>query len=379
MRLVDSKDKTDSREESKSPEAEESGYVELLGREFRTVEKGIDPNEVIEFLKGTTVSSEDVFHRLEQFSALQSAAKTMEESISQARRLAEYARKQAESEAHQKKAQAAEEAGRQAMLMIDRAKENCISSIDSTHDILLAAIEEALEKAKGTVSHSLTKIGEAIEKAAEERLGKWQTGVAQYSEQPLSPKAETIDAVLSGELQEDMELEKAVPDLINLHGSPTGLNKSDGLPAGTPEADSTAGETSGLEDSSKSEGDKGPDVPDSTSADVVEASEGLYSGSVAIIMPRNVKDTWMQQFRDRLSKAPGVKIQGETERDKERIEVMLSLEKPTKLLSLLQDLPNVRKVMEAWNTGSPPEGWGPGRVNRASRKSEEVALILQFA
>ncbi len=349
--------------------------MELLGREFRTVEKGIDPNEVIEFLKGTTGSSEDVFRRLEQFSALQSAAKTMEESISQARRLAEYARKQAESEARQKKAQAAEEAGRQAMLMIDRAKENCISSIDSTHDILLAAIQEALEKAKGTVSDSLTKIGEAIEKAAEERLSKWQTGIAQSSEQA----ADTVDAVLSDEQQEDIELEKAVPDLISLHGSPTGLNKSDSLPAGTPEADSNAGETSGLEDSSKSEENKGPDVPDSASTDMVEASEGLYSGSVAIIIPRNVKSTWMQQFRDRLSKAPGVKIQGETERDKERIEVVLSLEKPTELLPLLQDLPNVRKVMEAWDTGSPPEGWGPGRVNRASRKSEEVALILQFA
>ena len=87
----------------------------------------------------------------------------------------------------------------------------------------------------------------------------------------------------------------------------------------------------------------------------------------------------MQQFRSRLSQAPGVQIQGETEHDKDRLEVMLSLEKPTDLLPLLQDLPNVRKVMEAWNTGTPPEGWGPGRANRASRKSEEVALILQFA
>jgi hypothetical protein len=378
MSLVASRDKTDSQEESKSPEAKESSYMELLGREFRTVEKGLDPNEVIEFLKTATGSSEDAFRRLEQFSSLQAAAKTMEESISQARRLAEYARKQAEAEAQQKKTQAAEEAGRQAMLMIDRAKENCISSIDSTHSILLAAIQEALEQAKGTVSNNLTQIGEAIEKAAEERLGKWQTGAAQSSEHPLSPKTETIDAVPDGELQEDIELEKAVPDLINLHGSSTGLKKSDSLPTRTPEADSTADETSELEDSSKSEGDKAPVVPDSASSDMVEATEGLYSGSVAIIIPRSVKDTWMQQFRNCLSRAPGVKIQGETERDKERIEVMLSLERPTELLSLLQDLPNVRKVMEAWNTGAPPEGWGPGRVNRVSRKSEEVALILQF-
>ena len=75
MSLVDSRHQTGS-QELESPEAKESSGVELLGREFRTVEKGLDPNEVIEFLKVTTGSSEDAFRRLEQFSALQAAAKT---------------------------------------------------------------------------------------------------------------------------------------------------------------------------------------------------------------------------------------------------------------------------------------------------------------
>ena len=379
MSIVDSRGKSDSHAESNSAGATEQSYVELLGREFRTVEKGLDPDEVIEFLKTAVGSSEDAFQRLEQFSALQAAAKTMEESISQARRLAEYARKQADSESRQKKNQAAEEAGQQAALMINRTKESCISSIDSTHAILLAAIQEALENAKGTVSYNLTQLGETIQKAAAERLDKWQTGVEQSTEQPLSPKVETTDADISGEQQEDIEIEKAVPDLINLHGSSPGLAEGDSLPAQTPELDSVTDEQSGVEDSSKSEGDTDPDAPDLASSDMVEATEGLYSGNVAIVIPRNVKDTWMQQFRSHLSRVPGVQIQEETERDKERIEVMLSLEKPTELLHLLQDLPNVRKVMEAWNTGTPPEGWGPGRTSRVSRKSEEVALILQFA
>jgi len=377
MSLIDSRDKTDS-QESKSLGAKENSFVELLGREFRTVEKGFDPNEVIEFLKIATGSSEDAFTRLEQFSSLQAAAKTMEESISQARRLAEYARKQAESEARQKKTQAAEEAGRQARSMIDRVKENCISSIDSSHSILLAAIQEALADAKGTVSINLTQIGESIEKAAEECLAKWQTDTAQSAQPPVSPKVETVEADTPDERQEDIDIEKAVPNLVSLHGSSSDSTKSDGSPVQTPEVDSTADEQSGLEDSPKSEEDKTPDTPDSTSNDMIEASEGVYCGSVAVIIPRSVKDTWMQQFRNHLSRTPGIKIQEEMERDKERIKVMLSLEKPTELLPLLQDLPNVRKVMEAWDSGSPPEGWGPGRVNRASKKSEEVALILQF-
>lgn len=376
MSLVDSKDKTDSQGESKSSLVKEGGNVEFLGREFRTVDKGLDPGEVVEFLKGVSGSSEDVFQRLEQFSALQSAAKTMEESIAQARRLAEYARKQAESEAKQRKNQAAEEAGRQAMLMIDRVKESCLSSIDGTHDILLAAIRESLEDAKETVSSNLTQISESIEKAVKERLDKWQADVTTSAEHL---QVETGEAVLSGKQQEDMELEKAVPDLINIQGASTGLDKKDDSSVQTPEAGITTDEMTGTEDSAESEEDEVVDVPDSAGTDMVEATEGLYSGSVTVIIPRGVQDTWMQQFRNRLSRTAGVKIQGEAERDKERIEVALSLDKPIELLPLLQDLPNVRKVMEAWNTGTPPEGWGPGRVNRASRKSEEVALILQFA
>jgi hypothetical protein len=338
--------------------------VELFGQEFQTVQKGLDPDEVVEFLKVVTGSSEDAFRRLEQFSALQTATKTVEESISQARRLADYAKKQAESEARQKKTQVVKEAGQQAVLMIDGVKENCISSIDSAHTALLTAIQEALENARGAVSTKLTQLSETIQEAAKERLEKWQTDA---------------DKNPSGKLQTDIGLEEAVPDLISLHGGLAGLAKGDNLPAKVPEVGSVDDGPSGTEDGSKSKEDKALVVPDLVNSDVVEATEGLYSGTVSVIIPRGVRDTWMHQFRSHLSRAPGIQIQGETERDKERIEVVLSLEKPTELVSLLQDLPNVRKVMEAWNTGSPPEGWGPGRVSRGPRKPEEVALILQFA
>jgi len=354
--------------------------VKLLGREFHTVEKGIDPADVVEFLKAATGSSEDAFQRLEQFSALQAAAKTMEESISQARRLADYAKKQAELEARQKRTQAAEEAGRQAVLMIDRVRESGISSIDSTHEILVAAIQEALQSAREAVADNLTQIGEAVETAAEERLDKWQTGAARSTEQPLRPEVETADTGLSDESRKETDIEKAVPDLISLHGISTGLRKSDGAPAPKAEADDeTASELSRTADRPKSEKYEAATVPNSTDTDMVEANECLYSGDVAIIIPRSVKDTWMQLFRSHLSRAPGVKIQGETERDKDRIEVMLSLEKPTDLLPLLQNLPNVRKVMEAWNNGGSSEVRDSGRVTKVSGNQEEVALILQFA
>ena len=325
MSIVDSRNKSDSLAELESSEATERSYVELLGREIRIVEKGLDPDEVVAFLQTTIGSSEDVFQRLEQFSALQAAAKTMEESIKQARRLAEYAKKQAETEAQQKKAQTTEEAERQATVIIDQARESCVSFVDSTHVALLEAIKEALGQARETVSRNLTRIHKDIEDAAKSHLAQWVTDVRQSKEQPAGVTPGPTDASPDGEVAEEMDAEGG-------------------------EASKTA-------------------APGLMKGELVEAADGLYSGSVRVIIPRSVKETWMQQFLDRISQAPGVKIQGESERDEERIEVTLSLEKPVELLPLLQELPNVRKVMEAWNSGGPSEERGSG----------EVALILQFA
>jgi len=379
MSIVDSKNKSDSLAGLKSAEVTERSYLELLGKEFSIVEKGLDPDEIAAFLQTTIGSSEDAFQRLEQFSALQAAAKTMEESIKQAKRLAEYAKRQAETEAQQKKAQATEEAERQATVIIDQARESCISFVDSTHVALLEAIKEALGQARETVSRNLTRIHNDIENVARSHLAQWGTGVQQPKKQPSGATSEPADASPHDELAEEKELEKVVPDLIGLYGSSTGLHESKHLPGDAPVVDSKGGEGAGLEKDEESEEVSNAEAPELLEGELVEAADGLYRGSVRVIIPRGTKETWMQQFLDRMSQTPGIKIQGESERDEERIEVTLSLEKPFELLPLLQELPNVRKVMEAWNATGSPEERGSGKVHQVSKDSGEVALILQFA
>jgi len=342
--------------------------VELLGREFRVVEQGLDPEEVMAFLQATAGSSYDAFKRLEQFSALQAAAKTMGDSIAQARRLAEYAKKQAETEAQQKKAQAAEEAQRQATAIIGQARESCISFVDSTHTALLEAIKEALGQARETVSHSLASIHQGIEEAAGPHLAQQrEADVEQATEQSSGSKEGSADVNPDDEVTEEEELKKAVPDLLRLSGDSTGPGRSEPLPDETPVVDSESGGTSSTEALGLADGE------------LVEATDAPYSGSIRVIIPRGTKETWMQQFQDRMSRIPGVRIQGESERDNERIEVTLSLEKPVEILPLLQELPNVRKVMEAWNSNGSPEERGAGQAHQVSKDSGEVALILQFA
>ena len=94
---------TNSTNESESQEVAERSHVELFGREFRIVEKGLDPEEVIDYLENATGASDAAFKQLEQFSAIQAVAKTIDESVAQAKRLAEHARAQAEAEAQQAK------------------------------------------------------------------------------------------------------------------------------------------------------------------------------------------------------------------------------------------------------------------------------------
>ena len=84
MGILGSKEKANSPPSEESPKEARRKYVKLLGREFSIVEDGLDPKEVLAFLEASAGSSEAAFKHLEQFSAFQSVARTMEESIREA-------------------------------------------------------------------------------------------------------------------------------------------------------------------------------------------------------------------------------------------------------------------------------------------------------
>ena len=109
MGILGSKDKANTSPAEESPKELRRKHIELLGREFRIVKDGLDPKEVMEFLEASAGSSEAAFKHLEQFSAVQSVARTMEESISEARQFTEQAKAKAKIEADRERAKATAE------------------------------------------------------------------------------------------------------------------------------------------------------------------------------------------------------------------------------------------------------------------------------
>ena len=179
---------TNSRNEAEPQEVAERSHVELFGREFRIVENGLDPQEVADYLENATGASDAAFKQLEQFSAIQAVAKTIDESVAQAKRLAEHARAQAEAEAQQGKAQAIEDARRQAAEIIEQVKKTCRTSINATHSVILEAIKDSFGKAKETTSSVLAKMEEDVQAEVAAYLSRSRPDVQQSEAQVPPPR-----------------------------------------------------------------------------------------------------------------------------------------------------------------------------------------------
>ena len=163
-----------------------SNYRELLGRRFRIVENGLDPDEVTEYLMKEIGSSDSTFQHLEQFSALEQATKTIDDAIQQARELAEHAKVQAKAEVAQQRAQAIKEAKMEAAEIIEQARKGCTSLIDSTSDILVKTLDGVLEKAKNQIEANLPRLRENFENTVETKLSHTDMDSTESTEQAAS-------------------------------------------------------------------------------------------------------------------------------------------------------------------------------------------------
>ncbi|HEY31528.1 MAG TPA: hypothetical protein G4O10_00290 [Dehalococcoidia bacterium] len=139
-------------------------HKELPGNEFVTVEKELDPKQVTEHLMKDAGANDSVFNKLEQFSALQKAASTIDEAIRQAKELAESAKARATEEAERRQAQAIEDGKEITAKIINEAGKNVIAYFDDVTSIVVGVIDEALKKAKDQVNSSRAKMREQIEK-----------------------------------------------------------------------------------------------------------------------------------------------------------------------------------------------------------------------
>jgi len=166
-------------------------YKELLGKKFQIVQNGLDPNEVTEYLMKEVGSSESVFQQLEQFSALQTAAKTIDDAIKQAKELAEHAKVKAKAEAEQRKAQAVDEGKQIAAKIINEAGTSVLAYFDSASSIMMDTMNEAFKKVKEQVSVNRSNAREKIEKAVEEGINQVIKELEQTDKEPSNSQSES--------------------------------------------------------------------------------------------------------------------------------------------------------------------------------------------
>ena len=172
-------------------------YKEMLGEKFHIVQNGLDPDEVTAYLEREVGSSASVFEKLEQFAALQSAAKTIDDAIKQAKELAEHAKAKATEEAESRKAQAIEDGKEIAAKIINEAGKSVLTYFDNVSSILMQTMDEAFKKAKDQVAGSRTKTREQIEKGVWAEIDRIVKDVARNpGESSISkPKAADTDPV----------------------------------------------------------------------------------------------------------------------------------------------------------------------------------------
>ena len=231
MGILGSKEKANKSPAEESPKEVQRKHIELLGQEFNVVKDGLDPKEVQEFLEASAGSSEDAFKHLEQFSAFQSVARTMDESIREAKQLAEQAKAKAKVEADREKEKAIVEIQQQSTAILDETMRSCIASVEGIHSVILDAVArteeiqyEAFKKIREMVATNIAEIQQKIQAIVNGEYQNVEPDTGENEDTPELP-AEP-DTIVFNTTEDEETDEEPVFDLANLQESLTNLELS---------------------------------------------------------------------------------------------------------------------------------------------------------
>ncbi len=375
MGILGSKDKENTSTTEESPKEVRRKQIELLGKEFRVVKDGLDPQEVADFLETSVGSSEAAFKHLEQFSAFQSVAKTMEESIREAKYLADQAKAKARLEADRERAKVVAEVQQQSSAILDETMKSCITSVEGIHSVILDAIarteeiqQEAFQKAREMVATNLADIRQNIQAIVDGQYDRAESDEEADEDSPELPmKSEDALAFNEPDDYGDDEIDEGpVFDMGNLQESLMSLElslsnlnerKSALGPARETQVDvleideneEDENEVDEAEEEDEREIEEQPvnvEDRDNSPQDTVRQ----YCGEVTVQIVGGAEESWMQELRKQMLDLPGARIRAESGVDERTTMVSLSLGEPIQLFPVLLSLPKVNRVV-------------PGRLN----------------
>ncbi len=309
---------------------------ELLGREFRTVNNGLDPEEVMTFLETAVGSSEATVKRLEHMVSLHRLSQTMERMVEETRQFSDDIKEIAKQEAEAEKAEILEEAQRRAEEMVAQVKKSWSASIQSANSILL----EAQRRAEEMVDQTKTNCSALIENANSALL-------------EAATKVREVEMAFQN-VKEMMDMgtesvRQSIPDLVNSTRRDLSLLYEqytkelstlgfESVETSSYARDQATIQAEGVPESAKvDESEKTPDI----------APEPLlFSGKVILAIPQEAGPSWMEQLRQRLRNIRGVSILLDV-RTNAGVSIMhLSLDEPVPLASILLEMPNLESVVE---------------------------------
>ncbi len=338
---------------------------ELLGKEFRTVKDGIDPNEVMAFLETVVGSSETALKHLEKMISLHRLSQTMEKMVEETRQVSEYIKGQVEQEAEATKAKIIEEAQCKAEEIVGQAKKSWNAAIENSNSLLLTAQSKAEEVVDQTqksrsalIETTNSVILEAITKAREMEEMAFQTVkdivdtstesaqqsipdvinsvirklnliYEQYISELSTLQSKGVETSLNARDQETVRAEEHVPELPK-------VDERERTPDNTPEPNLTG---------VSMEAEKAPLSVEAQAAAPKEISPIMYSGEVVLAISPQAGLPWMELLRQRLRNIGGVTILLDAGTSKGGGIMKLSLVEPIPLTSILLEMPKVEKLL----------------------------------
>jgi len=158
-------------------------FTEMPGKKPNIVQSGPDPNDVNESFTESTGSVDTVFHKLEQFSNLERIADTIEDTIKQARDMAERAKIKVEEESEVSKTRAIEDGKEITAMIINEAGKSVLAHFDNASSILARTIDEVFKKVRDQVASDRTKTRGQIEKRVWAEIDRIVKGVERRSQE----------------------------------------------------------------------------------------------------------------------------------------------------------------------------------------------------
>ncbi len=382
---------------------------ELLGREFRLVKDGLDPDEVASFLEIALGSSEAALKRLEYFSSLEQRSKVLEAMIAETSLLVESIKRQAEREAEAEKSQIIQDARRKANETLALVRERCLPPIKDANSIILGAIAKAgeteqmaFQKAKETMSMGVEALQRDIQNMFEPGRGEPEPPppLERFAEELPNLKPQAVDVPSNGGESETLQADEQVIDLAELLKSENLLSQIQAvdIPSNGGERKTSPANEQVVDLAKLLGGENTFDYsletqlanfefdekkePINREAQATTGLKGsnalMYSGEVILEIPQGIGQAWIRQLRQRLNTTPGVHIQLEAGNGKGGSMVTLLLDKPIALASILLEMPSVKEVIEGQKTAGLSDSltYGQKHSNPGDRQQTILTLVL---